>query len=253
MNKARWHIGCSGFHYRDWKGIFYPPDIPQKKWFEYYSSKFDTLELNVTFYRFPQLKFLQTWYENSPDAFSFAVKVPRLITHFKQLKDCQRLLGDFYNSIREGLKDKLGAVLFQLPPQWYYTEERLELLVNNMTKGFTNVVEFRHDSWWNKKVYQRLKKESLVFCGISHPSLPDDVIITGKTAYYRFHGIPRLYFSAYKSDMLKRIADQLACAKNVNNMFIYFNNTATVGAIKNAVWFKNYLKKYEIRNLKPEV
>jgi len=253
MNGIKWHIGCSGFHYRDWKEVFYPLDIPQRKWFEYYSSRFDTLELNVTFYRFPQLKFLQNWYDSSPDHFSFAVKVPRLITHFKQLNDCERLLDDFYNSVSQGLKDKLGAVLFQLAPKWHYTEERLEVVVNNMRKEFTNVVEFRHESWWNKKVYRRLKKEGIIFCGISHPSLPDEAIVTNKTAYYRFHGVPQLYYTAYKKVMLKKIADALAADRNVKNVFIYFNNTATIGAIENAVWLAEYVKKLESRSLKFKV
>jgi len=247
MNHVNWHIGCSGFHYREWREVFYPADIPQRKWFQHYSSRFDTLELNVTFYRFPQPKFLETWYNDSPAGFTFAVKVPRLITHFKQLKDCERMLDDFYNSIRDGLKEKLGTVLFQLPPQWHYTEERLELLIKNMRNGFTNVVEFRHESWWNKKIYQRLKKENLVFCGISHPSLPDDAIVTNKTAYYRFHGVPKLYYSAYKNASLKKVADNLSNARNVKDVFIYFNNTATVGAIENAVLLKAYTQRLAVR------
>lgn len=172
MNKIKWHIGCSGFHYKDWKGIFYPEDIPQRKWFGYYSSKFDTLELNVTFYRFPQLKFLQNWRSISPMKFSFAVKVPRLITHYKQLNNCKELLDDFYTTTETGLRDKLGPVLFQLPPQFQYSEERLERLLKQLRKGFLNTVEFRHDSWWTDNVYKELKKEGISFCGISHPKLP---------------------------------------------------------------------------------
>lgn len=242
MNKINWHIGCSGFHYRDWKEIFYPPDIPQKKWFEYYSSRFDTLELNVTFYRFPQLKFLQNWYNNSPASFRFAVKAPRLITHYKQFKDCERLLDDFYTTTQQGLKDKLGTILFQLSPQFHYTDDRLELIINNMRKEFKNTIEFRHESWWNEKAYKRLKKEKLIFCGISHPTLPDDAIVTNQTAYYRFHGVPKLYYSSYKNAILKKIADSLAGNETVKEIFIYFNNTATIGAIKNAVWIKKYIK-----------
>jgi uncharacterized protein YecE (DUF72 family) len=243
MNKINWHIGCSGFHYREWKGIFYPLDIPQKKWFEYYSSKFDTLELNVTFYRFPQVKFLQTWYHSSPAAFRFSVKAPRLITHFKTFRECERLLNDFYTTSQEGLKDKLGAVLFQLPPQFQYTDERLELIIRNLRRDIKNVVEFRHASWWQKKVYMRFKKEEINFSGISHPILPDDAIVTGQTAYYRFHGAPKLYYSSYKKAMLKKIADSLASNKAIKEAFIYFNNTATIAAIENAVWLKKYLTK----------
>src|SRR5262245_59274802 len=105
-----WHIGCSGFHYREWKGMFYPEKTPQRLWFEYYSSQFNTLELNVTFYRFPQLSFLQNWYQKSPENFQFTVKVPRLITHYKQFNETQDMLNDFYGTVKEGLKQKLGAV-----------------------------------------------------------------------------------------------------------------------------------------------
>src|SRR6186997_2521864 len=97
-----WRIGCSGFHYKEWKGEFYPEKLPQTKWFEYYAELFNTLELNVTFYRFPRVEYLQNWYNKSPDGFDFTVKAPRLITHYKKFKDCESLLEDFYNSLREG-------------------------------------------------------------------------------------------------------------------------------------------------------
>src|SRR5688572_11612791 len=111
----KWHIGCSGYHYKEWKGIFYPDKLPQRKWFEFYSGEFDTIELNVTFYRFPQVSFLRSWYERSAPGFSFSVKVPRLITHYKQFNDSARMMNDFYTSVREGLQDKLGPVLFNYP------------------------------------------------------------------------------------------------------------------------------------------
>jgi len=243
MNKIKWHIGCSGFHYRDWKGVFYPTGIPQRKWFDYYSSQFDTLELNVTFYRFPQVKFLQNWYNISPAAFSFAVKAPRLITHYKQFNDCERLLDDFYTTTELGLKDKLGTILFQLPPKFHYTVERLDLLIRSMRKNFTNTVEFRHESWWTKDVFKMLKKEKIIFSGISYPKLPDEVVVTNKTAYYRFHGIPKLYYSSYTQASLKKVADDIKNSKTVKEAFIFFNNTATIAAIKNAVWIRKYSSK----------
>jgi uncharacterized protein YecE (DUF72 family) len=242
MNKIKWHIGCSGFHYKDWKGIFYPDNIPQRKWFEYYSSKFDTLELNVTFYRFPQLQFLQNWYSISPAGFSFAIKAPRLITHYKQLNACENLLNDFYTTAGQGLKDKLGAVLFQFPPQFKYSDERLERVVNHLNKEFTNSVEFRHESWWTDKVYKQLKKQKIIFCGISHPDLPDNAIVTNKTAYYRFHGTPKRYYSSYDQSSLKKIADTIQETAIVKEAFIFFNNTATIAAIENATLLREYCK-----------
>jgi uncharacterized protein YecE (DUF72 family) len=240
MTKINWEIGCSGFHYKEWKGIFYPESIPQKEWFKFYAQKFNTLELNVTFYRFPVLKSLETWYNTAPDNFSFGVKVPRLITHYKKFSDCSGLIDDFYTVITKGLKEKLGPVLFQLPPKYVYTNERMDLIVKSMYKEFQNVIEFRDDSWWTDHVFNRLKKEKLIFCGIDYPGLPNDAIITSQVAYYRFHGRPRLYYSAYKKKDLKIIANSILANKKVTNAYIFFNNTATHAAIKNA----NLLKKY---------
>jgi uncharacterized protein YecE (DUF72 family) len=249
----RWHIGCSGYHYLDWKEVFYPQGLPQRKWFEYYSSRFDTLELNVTFYRFPQVGFLKNWFQISPDHFRFGVKVPRLITHYKKFKDCVRLLNDFYNTTTEGLQEKLGAVLFQLPPGFVYTQERLELIVQSMRPGIRNVVEFRDASWWTKKIFRQLGKENVIVSGISHPALPADVIINSDVVYYRFHGVPKLYYSAYKRDALKQVADTIRINKKVSEAYIYFNNTATMAAIKNARWLKEYVRRFEVLDTGNEI
>jgi len=88
-----WWIGCSGFHYKDWKEVFYPSNIPQTKWFEYYCTHFNTIELNVTFYRFPRPEALLKWHDRSPEKFKFSVKAPRLITHYKMFKESERIKG----------------------------------------------------------------------------------------------------------------------------------------------------------------
>jgi uncharacterized protein YecE (DUF72 family) len=238
----RWHIGCSGYHYRDWKEVFYPPGLPQRKWFEYYSSRFDTLELNVTFYRFPQLKFLQNWYAVSPAGFVFTVKAPRLITHYKRFNDCDRLLSDFYSTTIEGLGDKLGTVLFQFPPTMKYDPALLEQIIKSLTRDVKNVLEFRHPSWWTGDVFKKLKKAGIIFSGTSFPKLPEDVVINNRIAYYRFHGVPKLYYSAYTNRKLQTIASALLKDKTVKEVYIYFNNTATIGAIENALWLKEYIQ-----------
>src|SRR5262245_53400952 len=139
MMSITWKIGCSGFSYREWKGIFYPESIPQTKWFGHYALRFSALELNVTFYRFPRLSFLKKWFETSPADFLFTVKAPRLITHFKKFTDCSDLLDDFYGTIAEGLKEKLGPVLFQLPPKYGYEADKLKNIVESLDKNFKNV------------------------------------------------------------------------------------------------------------------
>jgi uncharacterized protein YecE (DUF72 family) len=230
----KWWIGCSGFHYKHWKEIFYPQGLPQKKWFEFYCQHFNTLELNVTFYRFPQLAFLESWYERSPKKFRFAVKAPRGITHYKQFNDTDKLIGDFYSVVKEGLKEKLGCVLFQLPPRAAYKEERLQKIIDSLDPSFHNVVEFRHASWWNAGIYKELARNKISFCGMSHPDLPADIIQNTKTLYYRLHGIPELYKSPYGIDEMKKIVAAIKKAGKVNEAYLYFNNDIGGNAIRNA-------------------
>jgi uncharacterized protein YecE (DUF72 family) len=230
----KWFIGCSGFHYKHWKGSFYPEKLAQNKWFEFYCEHFDTLELNVTFYRFPQLSFLQSWYQKSTSSFRFSVKAPRAITHYKKFNDTERLLSDFYSTIEEGLKEKLGTVLFQMPPRFDYTEERLEKIINSLDTSFNNVTEFRHVSWWNAEVYKELAKNKITFCGMSHPQLPDDIIQNTSVVYYRMHGVPNLYQSPYNISTLKKIINEIETSPKTKKAFIYFNNDIDVSAVKNA-------------------
>ncbi len=238
----KWWIGCSGFHYKEWKEVFYPKGIPQTKWFEYYSKHFNTIELNVTFYRFPTSASLQSWYKRSPLEFKFSVKGPRLISHYKMFNDCERLLGDFYASIYEGLGDKLGCVLFQLPASIKYSDEMLERIVSNLNPSFDNVMEFRDSSWWNKKVYNALKKHKISFCGISHPKLQDDVVKNNSILYYRFHGVPVLYKSEYKKEFIKEITDEIKISGRFKEAFIYFNNTWGTSALANARQMQEFIK-----------
>src|ERR1700743_585267 len=159
-----WHIGCSGFHYKDWRGTFYPEKLAQRKWFDYYTEHFSTLELNVTFYRFPQLLFLQNWYDKAPVNFRFAVKAPRAITHYKKFNDTADLITSFYDTINNGLREKLGPVLFQVPPSYNYTEEKLDKIISSLDSSFKNVFEPRHISWWNDDVYRKLAAHRITFC-----------------------------------------------------------------------------------------
>lgn len=236
-----WHIGCSGFHYKEWKETFYPKGIPQRKWFDYYCTHFNTLELNVTFYRFPQVAFLENWRQKSPKHFIFSIKAPRLITHYKKFNDTQQLLDDFYGTARKGLKEKLGPVLFQFPAQLKYDAEKLGQIIKQLDNTFTNVLEFRDASWWREDVYRLLGRHKIVFCGISHPTLPNEAIINTSTTYYRFHGTPRLYYSEYPPQFLDQISRDIQSAQQVKAAYLYFNNTAALAAIHNATYLRDKL------------
>ncbi|MBJ6111017.1 DUF72 domain-containing protein [Hymenobacter sp. BT523] len=234
MPHPTYYIGCSGYHYRHWRGRFYPEKMPMRLWFDYYSQHFRTLELNVTFYRFPQLSFLENWYNQSPDDFQFAVKAPKLITHYKQFNNVQQLLSDFYDTTARGLREKLGPILFQLPPRLAFDATRLTRILDSLDPAFVNVLEFRHPSWWRPEVYEELRRRRVVFCGQSHPLLPDAVVATAPTLYYRFHGVPDLYRSPYDEGFLHRITGEIQAQPGVELAYVYFNNDIDASAIGNA-------------------
>lgn len=234
---ARIYIGCSGFDYKEWKNVFYPEKLPHSKWFEHYCSHYNSLELNVTFYKFPTEKSLTKWFDNSPGDFKFSVKAPRLITHYKKFNECESLLHDFYGSIRAGLRNKLGCVLFQLPPQVTYTPQTLDRLLSAVDYSFQNAFEFRHESWWNEDVFARFKKHPLIFCGVSFPRLPSEVIDTSLNLYYRFHGVPVLYKSVYSENFIEHVYCQIKKV-DPSEAWIYFNNTWGDAAITNSSYLQ---------------
>jgi uncharacterized protein YecE (DUF72 family) len=228
-----WRIGCSGFYYKEWKEIFYPLGLPQKKWFEYYCQHFNTIEINSSFYRQPSPKSFSTWYDTSPDDFLFTIKAPRTITHYSRFNAAEELTSDFYDVISNGLKEKLGCVLFQMPPSFSYTEERLALLLKNLRPGFNNVVEARHLSWWNKEVIDAFTAHRITFSGISYPSaLPDEVVQNNEPVYYRFHGRPVLYKSLYTQQEMEEFA--AAIRPGTQQVYVYFNNTWGTSALINS-------------------
>ena len=188
----------------------------------------------MTFYRMPESKAFETWYALSPPDFRFAVKAPQLITHYKQFHNVQLLLGSFYDTTGRGLLEKLGPVLFQLPPRTAYEPDRLARILDCLDPSFVNVPEFRHPSWWRLEVCEELASRQVIFCGQSHPQLPDAVVATAPVLYYRFHGVPELYRSPYDEDFLRRITDEIKGQSGVQEAYLYFNNDIDASAIGNA-------------------
>jgi uncharacterized protein YecE (DUF72 family) len=227
------HIGCSGYNYREWKGLFYPEGLPQSKWLEFYCQQYNTVEINASFYKVPTVKSLTTWYKKTPENFRFSLKANKLITHYKKFVETQTLITDFYDIASEGLKDKLDCILFQLPPSLTYTRQVLDRMVDQFNPAFKNVLEFRHASWWNEEVYSRLKEHELIFCITSYPGLPEEFIQTAGTVYMRLHGNTELYKSNYSDKELKSFRDAMDVS-TVKDSFIYFDNTWGGNAIKNA-------------------
>jgi uncharacterized protein YecE (DUF72 family) len=239
----KWHIGCSGFYYKSWRNKFYPEKLPQRLWLQYYAEHFNTVEVNATFYHFPKLTFLKALYDKSPAKFVFTIKAPRLITHYKKFNETKSLVEDFYNVLDKGMGKKLGCVLFQLPRNIVYSEEKLHQITDNLYPDFLNVIEFRHRSWWKESVYKHLGKKKICFCSISHPTLPHTLIANTSFIYYRLHGSVRLYHSLYKTETLRRLADNIKELKKVKQAFIYFNNDVNAAATKNAKTIMELAKK----------
>lgn len=189
----------------------------------------------------PTQKSFDKWYNESPDDFLFTIKAPRLITHYRQLNECEQLINDFYVAIQTGLKEKLGCVLFQFPPKFDYNTERLNLLIENLRPDLKNVVEFRHISWFDEEIYKKLGKNNITFSGQSYPSaLPDNVIQNTAPVYYRFHGKPVLYKSEYDINTITDFKNQIK--DGVNEVFVYFNNTWGIGALHNAKQLQGLVK-----------
>jgi uncharacterized protein YecE (DUF72 family) len=216
------HIGCSGYYYRQWKNTFYPPGTPSKDWLKYYSSIFNTVELNSSFYHIPRLQSLQKQFENTPDNFKFSVKVHRSITHYKKLKDCKQQIKDFNELIQEGLAYKLGCLLFQFPPSFIFSKEHLHLILNQIPEGSKNVIEFRHSSWWCEEVRNALREKSLTFCNVDYPKLPGEIRDETKLFYLRLHGTPDLFKTSYEDKRLRYYSKHIP-PKSAS--YVFFNNT----------------------------
>lgn len=127
----------------------------------------------------------------------------------------------------------MGAILFQLPPSTVYSEALLQTVINQLDPTFRNVIEFRHNSWWRKDVFTALQHANVMFCGVSYPGLIDDAVGDLPLAYYRFHGVPKLFHSPYSEGFIERIAAQISNA-GVSEAYVYFNNTASAAALDNA-------------------
>lgn len=239
--KKEFYIGCSGYYYPYWKNRFYPKGLKPADWLTYYSSQFNTVELNGTFYRTPKLTDLQRFYGKTPDDFKFSVKVSRFITHLAKLKDCKTKVEEFKQLIEDGLQEKLLYLLFQLPPSFHYNEENLERIISSVPHSSNHIVELRHISWWNKEVEKAFKEANITFCNVDYPGLRDDFMHTTEVFYLRLHGVPELFKSSYTEEELKKFYKHFP--KKAEAYSIYFNNTYYEAGYTNARELKHIITK----------
>lgn len=234
-----YYIGCSGYYYPYWKNRFYPKGVAPKDWLAYYSSVFNTVELNGTFYRTPKLADLQRYAQRTPDDFKFSVKMSRYITHVEKLSNNSKNVIDFQSLIWEGLGGKLDYFLFQMPPSFLYSEENLQRLVDNIPHHPRNVIELRHISWWNEHVENAFKTAGFTFCNVDFPKLESYFIHTSSRFYLRFHGSPELFKSSYDLAKLEQFAGKFP--EDAEQYNIYFNNTYYEAGYTNAQQLKELI------------
>lgn len=234
MKKSRIHIGTSGWQYKHWKGKFYPEGLKASQEFDFYTHHFETVEINNSFYRLPDAKTFKNWREAAPKNFLFSVKGGRFITHLKKLKVTRQSIRKFF-SRAEKLNGKLGPILFQLPPRWKINVERFEDFLTKLPEGYHYSFEFRDHSWYNKKIFNLLKKYKMAFCiyELEHHLSPIEV--TTNFVYIRLHGPGAKYQGNYSDSDLKSWA--LRCKhwlKEGKDVFVYFDNDQNAYAAHNA-------------------
>ncbi len=236
------YIGCSGYYYREWKGQFYPQDIPSTKWLPYYAQHFNSIEINSTFYKAPTLKSLSKWYKDTPKDFAFTVKANKLFTHYRRMNNVAEEMAQFYDVVNEALQEKVRCILYQFPASVKYNEDLLERLLLLGENPLLHAIEFRDISWWREDVYQQFKAAGLVFVNISLPDFPDIFVPDAAANYLRFHGKPVLYKSAYGEEGLQEWIQKVQ-AHPPKELIVYFNNTWFGAAIKDAKIMETAFKK----------
>ncbi len=177
-------IGTSGFQYSEWKGKFYPEDLPTAKMLPFYAERFPTTEVNYTFHRIPSAKTIENWSRQTPSKFRFGLKAPQKITHFARLRDCTDTLRYFYD-VTSALGEKFGPVLFQLPPNFKKDTILLADFVNGLPGGLRAAFEFRHESWFADEVYEALKTRGAVLCIADMEEISTPTVATADWGYLR--------------------------------------------------------------------
>ena len=235
------NVGCSGWFYWHWRGLFYPQDLPTNKWFAHYARHFSTVELNAPFYSWPTTNAVNAWLQQAGGReFVYTVKVCELITHLKRFSRTKTLVKDF-GFIADLLGKRMGCFLYQLPPSYHYSPARLKSILGQLDPRRRTVVEFRHRSWWNDKVYAAFEKSGTIFCSCSGPRLPDYLVKTTDEIYLRFHGLTRWYRHDYSADELAVWVRRIK-ASGCKRVWAYFNNDRDGHAIRNAKEFLRQLR-----------
>ena len=225
-------IGTSGWHYRHWRGPFYPEKLPFSKMLSFYASQFDSVELNNTFYRLPPASAVAEWRRSTPKDFCFAAKGSRFITHMKKLRDPEPALKRYFERIRR-LGTKLGPILFQLPPNWPLALGRLADFLDALPPKRRYAFEFRNDTWSVKSVYDLLRKHNAAYCLFELAGYRSPLEITADFTYVRLHGPGGKYQGRYDDRALRQWANRIRRWR-LQSAYVYFDNDQAGYAPQNA-------------------
>ena len=211
-------IGTSGYNYPEWKGSFYPNDLPAAKMLPYYAARFPTVEINYTFYRMPTEKLVAGWAAQTPSPYKLTLKAPRRITHDNRLKNCGPLLASFCHAAGT-LGDKLGALLFQLPPNARKDLTIFDAFLDELPPRACAAFEFRHASWLDDEVFERLRRRNLALCVADSEKMQTPPRITADYAYFRLRD------EGYTPDDIERWAGIIAReTRTCRDVFVYFKH-----------------------------
>ncbi len=236
------HIGCSGWNYREWRGVVYPEGLPARRWLERYAERFGTVEVNNTFYRLPSPDAVANWIEQTPPDFVFAVKASRYLTHVKRLRDVRQGARRYFTAIKPLVDSrKLGPVLWQLPENFHRDDDRLGQALDGLPKG-RHCFEFRHPSWFAPEVYDLLRSHDAALVIGDHPERPFQAHeITADWTFVRFHHGRRGRRGNYSERELEEWRRRIAAWRSKVEVFAYFNNDWKGFAPRNARWLADRL------------
>lgn len=227
-------IGTSGWQYRHWEKIFYPKKLHRDEWLKHYAAIFNSVEVNASFYRIPEIDDIRRWCDSTPDDFVFAVKAPRSITHFKKLKNCEGLLDSLIPRLKM-FGARLGPVLFQLPPRWHCNPRRLSDFLEMLPRQGRFAFEFRDNTWHCEEVYSLLAKHQAAYCIFDLDGHSSALETPGEFVYLRLHGPRSAYSGNYRAPALRTwYGRALDWQRDKRNVYVYFDNDARAYSAKNA-------------------
>ena len=241
----RIRIGCSGWNYASWRhGVFYPEKLPARRWLSAYAESFDTVEVNTTFYRLPKREAVERWAQETPEGFTFAVKVSRYVTHIKRLRDAGEHLDLLLARIEPLIvAGKLGPLLWQLPPTFARDDQRLDDALGQLPRTLRHAFEFRHSSWFAEPVMELLRAHDAALVIADRPEIRSFQTrdLTTDFTFVRFHHGTRGRRGNYSQTELEEWAAAIREWARERDVYAYFNNDWEGFAPANAIALQRLL------------